>query len=179
MGQCSCCAPSVITDDITHASEPPTYFASQADALASSLTLAPAGMDDDAGGTQGLAIPAARGDSFATMMPDRASFRTLVPDRGSFSTLVPDRKSFDTLQPSRLSFGTLVPDRLSFQAPVPEDEGSGSEEEKPVLYADSLEVQAAASAMRPEPGGAMAAPHRGFLGRFASIRRSSAPYRGH
>mmetsp|Transcript_29164 Transcript_29164/g.63379 ORF Transcript_29164/g.63379 Transcript_29164/m.63379 type:complete len:176 (-) Transcript_29164:190-717(-) len=175
MGQCGCCAPSVITEDITHATEPP-YLASQADALASSVTLAPAGMDSD--GTQGLAIPAR--DSFATMVPDRASFRTLVPDRGSFSTLLPDRKSFDTLQPSRLSFGTLVPDRLSFQAPVPEEDdsaGSGSEG-KPVLYADSLEVQATASAMRaPETVGM--APHRGFLGRFASIRRSSAPYRGH
>ena len=172
MGQCGCCAPSVIIDDIaadSQASQASALRADPFDPLASGQTLAPA-QAFRIGELQGPAVPAARGESFATMIPDRASFRTLVPDRGSFNTLLPDRKSFDTLQPSRLSFGTLVPDRLSFQAPLPEfDESSGSEDEKPVLYADSLEAQAASE---------KAAPGRGLLGRFASIRKSSAPYRG-
>ncbi|CAE7398354.1 folD [Symbiodinium sp. CCMP2592] len=127
------------------------------------------------------ATMATYGESFATLatlVPDRASFRTLVPDRGSFSTLIPDRKSFETLQPSRLSFGTLLPDRLSFQAPLAEEPEHGSEkssekgeEARANLYAESLEAQAVqASKVMP--------PARGFLGRFASIRKSSAPYRG-
>ncbi|CAE7430250.1 EIF2AK4 [Symbiodinium microadriaticum] len=167
--QCGCCTPSIEKDDI-----PEVPLASQASQAASIRTNPPA-----------LSVPevaqAGYGESFATLatlVPDRASFRTLVPDRGSFSTLIPDRKSFETLQPSRLSFGTLLPDRLSFQAPLPEEPEHGSEssekgEVRANLYAESLEAQAVqASKVVPPP------PARGFLGRFASIRKSSAPYRG-
>ena len=176
--QCGCCTPST-ADEITEILEP-NFAAPHADPLASAQTLllALSGREEpELGAGQGTnraergAELAPRGESFATLIPDRASFRTLVPDRGSFSTLVPDRKSFDTL-PSRASFGTLVPDRRSFPAlPELEDDSElgelGSENEKPVLYADSLEAQAAVPKVA----------HRGFLSRFASIRRSSAPYR--
>ncbi|CAK9045629.1 Abhydrolase_2 domain-containing protein [Durusdinium trenchii] len=157
--QCGCCTPTV-TDEITDGVEgPEPLSAPQADPLASAQTLVSSLR------TGSSPTMAGREDSFATLISDRSSFRTLVPDRGSFSTMVPERKSFDTVQPSRASFGTLMPDRLSFQAPVPEsdEEDEGSEfEAKPPLYADSLEAQAAVPK----------APQRGFLGRFASIRRS-------
>mmetsp|Transcript_23641 Transcript_23641/g.55740 ORF Transcript_23641/g.55740 Transcript_23641/m.55740 type:complete len:170 (+) Transcript_23641:41-550(+) len=165
--QCGCCVPSIEKDDVPEVPLAPQ--ASQA-----SIRTNP----------RALSVPevaqATYGESFATLatlVPDRASFRTLVPDRGSFSTLIPDRKSFETLQPSRLSFGTLLPDRLSFQALAEEPEHGSEkssekgEEARANLYADSLEAQAVqASKVMP--------PARGFLGRLASIRKSSAPYRG-
>ncbi|CAE7247953.1 unnamed protein product, partial [Symbiodinium sp. CCMP2456] len=50
-------------------------------------------------------------------------------------------------------------------------ESSEKGEVRANLYAESLEAQAVqASKVTP--------PARGFLGRFASIRKSSAPYRG-